>query len=79
MALYKTSAYLTSSSDTVFDNSHNPSATTPLSGIYRCIGCRREIISTKGHPLPTQNHHQHDQAQGSIRWRLIVLADHRPK
>jgi hypothetical protein len=29
--------------------------------------------------LPPQNHHQHTQQQGAIRWRLAVIADHEPK
>jgi hypothetical protein len=29
--------------------------------------------------LPPQNHHQHSAAQGHIRWRMIVYADHQTK
>jgi hypothetical protein len=79
MALYKHSAYLTSSQDAVFDKDKTPGSTAPNSGVYRCLGCGREVVSTEAHPLPPQNHHQHTQAQGNIRWRLIVYADHRPK
>jgi hypothetical protein len=49
------------------------------SGIYRCMGCGREVASNESEPLPPQNHHQHNQNQGSIRWKLIVYADHREK
>jgi len=80
MAIYKYAVYLArNTTDPAFDSEHQPGAVTPLSGIYRCGGCGREIASTQGHPLPPQNHHTHDRAQGSIRWRLTVFADHRPK
>lgn len=50
---------------------------TPFSGIYKCVGCGREIVSAKSNPLPPQNDHQHDSAsEGEIRWQLIVRADH---
>jgi hypothetical protein len=43
------------------------------------MGCQREVASNEHEPLPPQNHHQHSVAQGSIRWKLIVYADHREK
>jgi len=76
MALYKNSSYLASSNDAAFDVIHTPGTSTPHSGIYRCEGCGSEIASNAGNPLPPQNHHQHSQAQGTIRWRLIVYAKH---
>ena len=79
MALYKFSQYLQASQNTAFDADHNPGATTPHSAIYRCMGCGREIVSEHSKPLPPQNHHQHTYAQGAIRWRMIVYADHEPK
>jgi len=79
MATYKHSQYLITSSDAAFDVIHNPGAATPYSGIYRCEGCGREVVSEETKPLPPQNHHQHTQYQGHIRWRMIVYADHRPK
>jgi hypothetical protein len=77
MALYKYSSMLTNSSSDEFDKVHIPGTSAPLSGIYRCQGCGREIASNEGQPLPPQNHHQHTTAQGSIRWRLAVFASHR--
>jgi hypothetical protein len=75
MAQYKDSGYLSSSSGSEFDSTHSPGADTPYSGIYRCEGCRREIASNAGNPLPSQNASQHNTTtQGSIRWRLIVKA-----
>ena len=72
MALYKYSRYLEVSNDQAFDTLSSPGTSTPYSGIYRCEGCGSEIASNAGNPLPPQNHHQHSQAQGTIRWRLIV-------
>ena len=55
-----------------FDKDYKPGDITNWSGIYRCEGCGREVVSTSGHPLPPQNHHQHTRDQGSIRWRILV-------
>jgi hypothetical protein len=79
MALYKYKGYLDMNNDQIFDAITQPSYPAPRSGIYRCEGCGRECSSTEGLPLPPQNHHQHTPSQGTIRWRLIVYADHRPK
>jgi hypothetical protein len=72
MALYKYPQYLTQSNHTAYDALHHPAEIAPHSGIYRCEGCGENAVSTRGHPLPPQNHHQHNYGQGSIRWRLIV-------
>ena len=74
MALYKHGQYLQQSQGDAFDYVHNPGVATPHSGIYRCEGCGDEIASNKGQPLPPQNHHQHNEQQGKIRWRLIVAS-----
>lgn len=79
MAIYKDSTILTHSVDQNFDSVHQPGSATPFSAVYRCVGCGREIVSEEGRPFPPQNHHQHTQAQGAIRWRMVVYADHRPK
>lgn len=79
MALYKYPNYLRQTQDAEFDTIHKPGHQTPFSGIYRCMGCHREVVSEENKPLPPQNHHAHTVAQGSIRWRLVVYADHRPK
>jgi hypothetical protein len=79
MAIYKHIQHLSHSNEDEFDKEHGPGSTTPLSGIYRCMGCGREVVSEEGKPFPPQNHHQHSFQQGSIRWKLIVFADHRPK
>jgi hypothetical protein len=79
MAWYKYDAYVQKSNSEAYDNLYGPATTTPHSGIYRCMGCNREIAANQGNPLPPQNHHQHSVAQGTIRWRLTVYADHDPK
>lgn len=78
MAYYKDSDMLTKSTSTEYDKDHKPGDSVPHSGIYRCMGCKKEIASNQGQPFPPQNHHQHTTAQGTIRWRLIVYADHNP-
>jgi hypothetical protein len=72
MAQYKYSQYLAQSNDPIFDGVHEPGASTPRSGIYRCETCGREAVSVHPHPLPPQNHHSHTPGQGRIRWRLVV-------
>lgn len=51
---------------------YNPADEVPISGIYRCLGCRKEVTSNKRDIFPPQNHHQHSEAQGKIRWKLNV-------
>lgn len=72
MAQYKYANYLKHLDSDAFDVLHQPGAPTPYSGIYRCEACAREDVSSYGHPLPPQNHHQHSAGMGPIRWRLIV-------
>lgn len=72
MALYKYPQFLQPSDLEVFDIVFEARTLTPRSGIYRCEDCGKEITSVSGRPLPPQSHHQHTQAQGKIRWRLIV-------
>ena len=79
MATYKYAQFIVHNTSAAFDTAYHAGAVTPHSGIYRCEGCGREVISTQSHPLPPQNHHQHAPNQGTIRWRLIVYADHQPK
>lgn len=75
MAIYKYGNYLKHSTDSAFDGERGPGVTTPHSGIYRCLGCDKEIAANQGNPLPPQNHHQHSYSQGSIRWQLLVYAE----
>lgn len=77
MAIYSNPAILKSSTDAAFTAVHNPGFNAPYSGIYRCDGCSFEVASNQGQPLPPQNHHQHSSAQGMVRWRLAVFAEHK--
>lgn len=54
---------------------YGPADQVPVSGLYKCQGCKREITSNKGDLFPPQNKHQHAQGQGAIRWKLIVRTD----
>jgi hypothetical protein len=78
MALYKDKDYLNISGSEEFDKEHRPGDAAPFSGIYRCMGCGREVASNEQEPLPPQNHHQHPQ-QTAIRWKMVVYANHKPK
>lgn len=72
MANYKYQQFLTQSQHAAFDQILHPGNTAQHSGIYRCEGCGINEVSTHNHPLPPQNHHQHNSQQGAILWRLIV-------
>ena len=74
MAFYKYAAVLTHVDNQHYDTLHGVSALTPFSGIYRCTGCGQSAVSTRGHPLPPENHHQHAPMHGPIQWQLIVAA-----
>lgn len=54
---------------------YGPGERVPVSGIYRCPGCRREVAANQRDPFPPQNHHQHKANEGDIRWRLNVRAN----
>jgi hypothetical protein len=67
--------------NTAFDVIYKPGDHTPVSGIYRCVSCGFEIVSTHEHPLPPtmactnhslkwKNHH------GLVRWKLVAAAIH---
>lgn len=51
---------------------YGPADKVPVSGIYKCTGCKKEVTSNENDPFPPQNHHQHSSAQGAIRWKLVV-------
>lgn len=79
MALSKGAHFVFHSEDEIFDQDIKPGTLAPLSGIYRCMGCGREVAVEQIDRLPDKHHHRHTRpGQGDIRWRLIVYADHRP-
>jgi hypothetical protein len=79
MATYKYAQFLNRVDNRAFDAVYSPGTVPPFSGIYRCDGCGREVVAEQARQLPPQNHHQHAMAQGAVRWRLILYADHNPK
>jgi hypothetical protein len=79
VATYKHGQYLQQNQHDIFDTDYSPGNAAPFAGIYRCMGCGREVGIAHGHVLPPQNHHEHTPQQGAIRWRLIAYADHNPK
>lgn len=74
MAWYTSNSDLTKSdgSRAHWTTVYGPSDTVPVSGIYKCQGCKKEITSNKNDPFPPQNHHQHSASEGKIRWKLNV-------
>jgi hypothetical protein len=72
MALYKYSQFVTKVDNQASDAIHEPEATAPNPGIYRCEKCGKEIATAAGHALPPLDHHQHTAEEGKIRWRLVV-------
>jgi len=57
-----------------FAPTYQPGTLAPFSGIYRCVACGYEAVSTRGHPLPPQHfNHQHLLP---IRWRLVAASRH---
>jgi hypothetical protein len=79
MALYKYSQYLTANQDGAFDKEYKPGEIPPHSGVYRCVGCGREVVAEENRLFPPQNHHAHSYQQGAIRWKMAVYADHQAK
>lgn len=74
MAWYVDGSALTKSDGnrTWWTTAYTPGQEVPVSGIYRCTGCAKEVTSNAKDPFPPQNHHQHSTAQGAVKWRLIV-------
>ncbi len=57
-----------------WNETYSPGNNVPVSGIYRCVVCEKEIASNKDDPFPPQNHHQHSGG-AKISWQLIIRAD----
>lgn len=77
MAWYKDGSFLIKSTTTGdhWTTEYGPGDEVPVSGIYKCLGCRKEITSNKPDQFPPQNRHQHTAAQGEVSWKLIVRTD----
>ena len=79
MAIYKEVSYISQLANPIFDEEHAPGAPAPREGIYRCVGCGREVTAAEDMPLPAPEHHAHGATESGLMWKLIVFADHRPK
>ncbi|BCX44674.1 protein L [Stenotrophomonas maltophilia] len=51
---------------------YGPADKVEVSGIYRCLGCKREVTCNRNDPFPPQPKHVHTPQQGPIRWKLNV-------
>jgi hypothetical protein len=51
---------------------YKPGGKVPVSGIYKCRHCKKEVTCNKPDPFPPQDHHQHPAGVGAIEWELIV-------
>ena len=73
----ETQKYLTriTGDNSWWNETYSPGNNVPVSGIYRCIVCEKEIASNKDDPFPPQNPHQHTALAGKIEWQLIVRTD----
>jgi len=77
MALYKDNRFLTETNDpSAFEKEYRVGLAPDHSGIFRCVGCGREVVAEKRRKIPTQNDHQHLPSQGPIVWRMIVSTEH---
>lgn len=76
MPHYKSLLHFTLNNSQNFDitSARAPGIVAPDAGIYRCTGCGHEIGIAKGHVLPPQNHHQHNNYLTPIRWQLVAAA-----
>lgn len=72
MAWWVTDSSLTKASgnEATWTNDYDPGDTVPVSGIYKCRSCAREVTSNKGDPFPPPSHHSH--APNAVKWRINV-------
>lgn len=81
MPYFKNKDVFKHDTSTAFDDVLTPGAITPHSGVYRCVNCGFEVVSTAGHPLPPEHScSQHSSAwkcrHGIVRWQLVSAAIH---
>jgi len=55
---------------TIWQTDHNPGDEVPMSGIYRCTGCLKEVTSNRSDPFPPPSHHTHGLT--AVKWRLMI-------
>jgi hypothetical protein len=54
---------------------YTPGQSVPLSGIYECIRCEKEVTCNKDDPFPPQNKHQHGPNCKNVTWQLRVRTE----
>jgi hypothetical protein len=90
MAECKDPKLLTIGEGIEFSAIYEPGEVTPFCGIYRCLICGLEAVSTQGALLPPLHHHSHvarnwsakelfGEDEAAIRWQLVVKAIHATK
>lgn len=53
---------------------YSPGEKVPVSGIYRCTVCGKEITSNGDAPFPPQNRHQNSSGS-TIIWQMMIRTD----
>lgn len=73
MAWYQDSDHLSKSTSDAEHWTHyySPGDDVPVSGIYKCVSCKKEVTCNRGDPFPPKNHHSH-QDDKKMGWELIV-------
>lgn len=74
MAYFKYKHFIIQSESSAFDITFEPNDKVLISGIYRCENCGENATFVCGHKIPPQNHHQHENQQLPIIWRLVASA-----
>lgn len=70
MAYYQNANSLIQLSDPRFDKTFRADETVDFAGIYKCVGCNREIAVD--YRFPSEEQHPHSESEGEVLWKLIV-------
>ena len=54
---------------------YEPGDTVQHAGIYKCLGCNREVVAKPLGRFPNAGDHEHSADQGPFGWKLLVLAN----
>jgi hypothetical protein len=78
MPYYLNDEHFKQRTHSLFTRVLKPGEKAPASGIYRCVVCGHEAVSTMSHHLPPEEpDHPHPKDAGPIRWQLVAAAMHR--
>lgn len=80
MAWYQESKHLVQSDLEADHWTHyyGPGDEVPVSGIYKCTSCKREVTCNAKDTFPPKNHHSHSN-NGKMGWELIVKTNTKGK